>query len=34
MHMDTIAVTLMALAFGVFAATLYWTDLKTRELSK
>jgi hypothetical protein len=34
MPMDMIAATLMAAAFGVFAATLYWADLRTRELSK
>jgi hypothetical protein len=30
MPIDTIVVVLMAAAFGVFAATLYWADLRTR----
>jgi hypothetical protein len=34
MPIDTIVVVLMAAAFGIFAATLYWADLRTRELSR
>jgi hypothetical protein len=30
MPVDTIVVVLMAAAFGIFAATLYWADLRTR----
>jgi hypothetical protein len=29
-----IVTLLMASAFGIFAATLYWTDLQTRGLGK
>jgi hypothetical protein len=32
MPTDLIAVSLMAAAFGIFAATLYWADLRTRNL--
>jgi hypothetical protein len=32
MPRDLIAVSLMAAAFGIFAATLYWADLQTRNL--
>jgi len=32
--MDIIVVALIAAAFGIFAATLYWADLRTRGLSK
>jgi hypothetical protein len=32
--MDMIAATLIAVAFGVFAVTLYWAELRTRGLSK
>lgn len=32
MPMELIAVSLMAAAFGIFAATLYWADLQTRNL--
>jgi hypothetical protein len=34
MPTDTIAALLMASAFGIFAATLYWADLQTRGLGK
>jgi hypothetical protein len=34
MPTDTIVVLIMASAFGIFAATLYWADLHTRRLSK
>ena len=34
MPTDTIVVMVMAIAFGVFAATLYWADLHTRALPK
>ena len=34
MPVDTIVVVLMAAAFGIFAATLYWADLRTRELTR
>ena len=34
MPIDIIVVALIAAAFGIFAATLYWADLRTRELSK
>ena len=34
MPMDMIAATLIAVAFGVFAVTLYWAELRTRGLSK
>jgi hypothetical protein len=34
MPVDTIIVVLMAAAFGIFAATLYWADLRTRGLSR
>ena len=30
MPVDMIVVVLMAAAFGIFAATLYWADLRTR----
>jgi hypothetical protein len=32
MPTDLIVVVAMAIAFGVFAATLYWADLQTRGL--
>jgi hypothetical protein len=32
MPMDLIAVSLMATAFCIFAAALYWADLQTRNL--
>jgi hypothetical protein len=34
MPADMIVVLVMATAFGIFAATLYWADLQTRGLSK
>ena len=34
MATDMILVVLIAAAFGVFAATLYWADLQTRGLGK
>jgi hypothetical protein len=34
MPIDIIVVALIAAAFGIFAATLYWADLRTRGLSK
>jgi len=34
MPMDTIVVVVMAAAFGIFAATLYWAHLRTRGLSR
>jgi hypothetical protein len=34
MSVDTIVVVLMAAAFGIFAATLYWADLRTRGLTR
>ena len=34
MSMDTIVLVLIAAAFGVFAATLYWADLQTRGVGK
>jgi hypothetical protein len=34
MPTDTIVVLIMATAFGIFAATLYWADLRTRGVSK
>ena len=34
MPIDTIVVVLMAAAFGIFAATLYWADLRTRGLAR
>ena len=34
MPIDTIVVVLIAAAFGIFAATLYWADLRTRELTR
>jgi len=34
MPIDTLVVALMALAFGAFAATLYWADRQTRGLSR
>lgn len=34
MTTDMIFVALIAAAFGVFAAALYWGDLQTRGLSK
>ena len=34
MPIDTIVVALMAAAFGIFAATLYWADLRTRGLTR
>ena len=33
MPLDIVLVVLIAAAFGVFAATLYWADLQTRGLS-
>jgi hypothetical protein len=32
MSIDMIVVTGMAVAFGLFAATLFWADLRTRGL--
>jgi hypothetical protein len=34
MPTDIIVVALIAAAFGIFAATLYWADLRTRGVSK
>jgi hypothetical protein len=34
MPTDIIVVALMAVAFGLFAATLYWADVYTRGVSK
>jgi hypothetical protein len=34
MPIDTIVVVLMAAAFGIFAATLYWADLRTRGVTR
>ena len=34
MATDTIVVLVMAAAFGIFAATLYWADLRTRGVTK
>ena len=34
MSMETIVLSLIVLAFGIFAVTLYWADMQTRELSK
>jgi hypothetical protein len=34
MPTDTIVVLIMATAFGIFAATLYWADLHTRGVSR
>ena len=34
MPTDTIVVLIMAAAFGIFAATLYWADLRTRGVTK
>ena len=34
MPTDTIVVLVMAAAFGIFAATLYWADLRTRGVTK
>jgi hypothetical protein len=34
MPIDTIVVVLMAAAFGIFAAALYWADLRTRGLTR
>ena len=34
MPIDIIVVALIAAAVGIFAATLYWADLRTRGLSK
>ena len=34
MPVDTIVVVLIAAAFGIFAATLYWADLRTRGLTR
>ena len=34
MPTDMIVVLVMATAFGIFAATLYWADLRTRGVSK
>jgi hypothetical protein len=34
MSIDTIVVIMMAAAFGIFAATLYWADLHTRPRTK
>ena len=32
MTTDTIVVLMIAMAFGIFAGTLYWADLHTRSL--
>jgi hypothetical protein len=32
MPMDMIVVLIMTTAFGIFAATLYWADVRTRRL--
>jgi hypothetical protein len=34
MPTDMIVALVMATAFGIFAATLYWADLRTRGLSR
>ena len=34
MPTDAIVALIMAIAFGTFAATLYWVDVQTRGLSK
>jgi hypothetical protein len=34
MPTEIIVVALIAAAFGIFAATLYWADLHTRRLSR
>jgi hypothetical protein len=34
MPTDTIVVLIMAVAFGIFAGTLYWADVQTRALPK
>jgi len=34
MPSEIIVVALITAAFGAFAATLFWVDLRTRELSK
>jgi hypothetical protein len=34
MPTDVIVTLVMASAFGIFAATLYWVDLQTRGLNK
>ena len=34
MPTDIIVIALIAAAFGIFAATLYWADLRTRGVSK
>ena len=34
MPLDTIMAVLIAAAFGIFAATMYWADLQTRDLRK
>jgi len=34
MPTDVIVALVMACAFGIFAAALYWVDLQTRGLSK
>ena len=34
MTTDTIVVLMIAMAFGIFAGTLYWADLHTRPLNK
>jgi hypothetical protein len=34
MSTEIIVATLIAAAFGIFAATLFWADLHTREPSK
>jgi hypothetical protein len=34
MPTDIVVLALIAAAFGAFAATLYWADLHTREVSK
>jgi len=34
MSMETIVLSLIVLAFGIFAVTLHWADMQTRGLSK
>jgi hypothetical protein len=34
MPTDIIVIAMVAAAFGLFAATLYWADLQTRGLTK
>jgi hypothetical protein len=34
MPIDIIVIAVISVAFGVFAATLYWADLQTREITK